>query len=81
MMPPCSWSTPGRKPGTSSSVTNGMLNASHSCTNRAAFSDAWMSSTPANDCGWFATMPTTCPSIRVNAQITLVAQRSWTSMN
>ncbi len=81
MMPPCSWSTPGRKPGTSSSVISGMLNASHICTNRAAFSEAWMSSTPASDCGWFATIPTTWPSSRVSATITLVAQRSWISMN
>ena len=71
MMPPCSWSTPGRKPGTSSSVTIGMLKASHICTKRAAFSDASMSSTPARDCGWLATMPTTWPSSRASAQMML----------
>ena len=38
MIPPCSWSTPGRKPGTSSRVTIGMLKASHIWTKRAAFS-------------------------------------------
>src|SRR3954453_4145339 len=64
MIPPCSWSTPGRKPGTSTSVTSGMLNASQVCTNRAAFSLASMSSTPARTAGWFATMPTTWPSRR-----------------
>ncbi len=51
MTPPCSWATPGRKPGTSTRVTSGMLKASHSWTKRAAFSDEWMSSTPASDWG------------------------------
>ena len=47
-MPPYSWSVPGRKPGTSTNVTSEMLNASHVRTNRAAFSDASMSSEPAS---------------------------------
>src|SRR5579864_1216345 len=37
MMPPYSWSVPGRKPGTSTKVINEMLNASQVRTNRAAF--------------------------------------------
>ena len=58
MMPPCSCATPGRKPGTSSNVTIGMLNASQKRMKRAALSDALMSSTPASTAGWFATIPT-----------------------
>ena len=42
----------GRKPGTSTNVTSGTLNASHVRTNRAAFSDASMSSVPARFDGW-----------------------------
>ena len=55
-------------------VISGMLKASHSETNRAAFSLALMSSTPALARGWLATMPTTCPSIRARAHTTLAAQ-------
>ena len=43
MIPPYSWTVPGRKPGTSSNVTSGMLNASQNRTNRAPFTDASMS--------------------------------------
>ena len=42
-MPFHSWSVPGRKPGTSTKVSTGMLNASQVRTNRAAFSEASMS--------------------------------------
>src|ERR1700750_1097771 len=38
MMPPHSCAVPGRKPGTSTNVTSGMLNASQVRTQRAAFS-------------------------------------------
>jgi hypothetical protein len=38
MMPFHSWSVPGRKPGTSTNVSTGTLNASHVRTKRAAFS-------------------------------------------
>ena len=62
MIPPYSWSTPGRKPGTSTNVTSGMLKASHVRTNRAAFSADSMSSTPASTIGWLPTMPTVRPS-------------------
>ena len=40
MMPSHSWSVPGRKPGTSTNVSTGTLNASQVRTKRAAFSDA-----------------------------------------
>ncbi len=66
MMPPYSCTVPGRKPGTSSNVTSGMLNASQNRTNRAPFTDASMSSVPASTAGWFATMPTGRPSSRAN---------------
>src|ERR1700748_1993340 len=36
MIPPHSWSVPGRKPGTSTNVTIGMVNASQGGTERAA---------------------------------------------
>ncbi len=47
MMPPYSWSVPGKKPGTSTNVTSGMLKQSQKRTKRAAFIEASMSSTPA----------------------------------
>ena len=56
-MPLYSWSVPGRKPGTSTSMTIGMLKQSQVRTNRAAFSEALMSRQPANWVGWLATMP------------------------
>ena len=37
---------PGRKPGTSSNVMIGMLNASQNRTNRAPFTDAFISKQP-----------------------------------
>lgn len=49
MMPPYSWPVPGRKPGTSTSVTSGMLNASQKRTKRAAFTDALISRQPAEN--------------------------------
>ena len=61
-MPRHSRSRPGSKPGVSTNVTIGRLNASHHATNRAALRDASMSSVPARCCGWFATMPTGRPS-------------------
>ena len=51
MIPFHSWSAPGRKPGTSTKVRIGMLNASQVRTNRAAFSDALMSRQPAKCMG------------------------------
>src|SRR5258707_1233089 len=46
MMPPYSCVVPGRNPGTSTKVTSGMLNESQKRTNRAALSEALMSSDP-----------------------------------
>src|SRR5262245_4336173 len=66
MMPPYSWSTPGRNPGTSTNVTSGMLKASQVRTKRAAFSELSMSSTPASTIGWLPTTPTGEPSSRAN---------------
>jgi len=68
MMPLCSCSTPGRKPGTSQNVTNGMLKASHVRTNFAAFDDDSMSNTPAMAMGLLPTIPTGCPPSRANPQ-------------
>src|SRR5205809_928067 len=79
MMPACSCAVPGRKPGTSTNVTSGMLKASQKRTNRAAFTDASMSSTPARIIGCCATTPTDLPSSRANAQMMFCAQPSWTS--
>jgi hypothetical protein len=66
MIPPYSCAVPGRKPGTSSNTSSGMLNASQNRTNRAAFSLDSMSSVPARTFGWFATTPTVLPSSRAN---------------
>ena len=73
MMPPYSCRVPGRKPGTSSNVTSGMLKASQKRTKRAAFTDASMSSVPARCAGWFATMPTERPPSRANPTMMLRA--------
>src|SRR5215469_8402111 len=61
MIPPHSWPVPGRKPGTSTNVKIGMLNASQVRTNRAAFSLASMSRQPARCIGWLATTPAGAP--------------------
>ncbi len=81
MIPFHSCEVPGRKPGTSQNVTIGMLNASQVRMNRAAFSDASMSSTPAIWFGWLPTMPTAWPSIRPKPQRMFRAKCSWTSKN
>ena len=47
MRPPYSWSVPGKNPGTSTKVTNGIENASQNLTNLAAFQLASESRTPA----------------------------------
>ena len=76
MIPPYSWSVPGRNPGTSTKVTSGTLNASQVRTKRAAFSDASMSSVPASTWGWLPTIPTTWPSMRAKPQTMFIAH-SW----
>ena len=52
------------------------MKASQKATNRAAFCEAGMSSVPASDSGWLATMPIGRPPIVANAVTTLVAHRS-----
>ncbi len=64
MMPPYSWAVPGRKPGTSTKVTIGMLKQSQKRTKRAALREESMSRQPASTIGWLATMPTVWPSSR-----------------
>ena len=73
MMPPHSCLVPGRKPGTSTNVSSGTLNASHVRTKRAALTLASMSSTPAMLDGWLPTTPTAMPSRRLKPQMTFVA--------
>src|ERR1044072_65733 len=51
MMPVCSCSTPGRKPGTSTKVRTGTLKASQVRTKRAAFSLAAEAGAPASTQG------------------------------
>ena len=79
MIPPHSWSVPGRKPGTSVKVTIGTLKASQKRTKRAAFSDASMSSTPAICAGWLPTMPTGFPPRRAKPMTMFIAKCSCTS--
>ncbi len=79
MMPPYSWLAPGRNPGVSSSVSNGMLNASQNRMNRDAFSLESMSSVPASTFGWFATIPIDRPSRRANPVSTFIAHSGNTS--
>src|SRR5437879_10281798 len=64
MIPPNSCCVPGKKPGTSSNVTSGILNASQKRTNLAPFTEALMSRQPAKIAGWLATIPTGRPSSR-----------------
>ena len=73
MMPPHSWLVPGRKPGTSTNVSSGMLNASQVRTKRAALAEASMSSTPASWAGWLPTMPIAKPSRRAKPQMMFLA--------
>ena len=62
--PLCSWNVPGKKPGTSTKVTSGMLNASQKRTKRAALRAESISRHPAICVGWLATNPTVWPSMR-----------------
>ena len=65
----------------STSVTSGTLKASQVRTNRAALSDASMSSTPASTAGCCATTPTDRPSTLASPHTTFRAQCSCTSVN
>ena len=79
MMPCRSTALPIMKPGTSARKINGMLNASHSHTNRATLSDESTNSTPPLCMGWFATTPTGQPSSRPSPVITSRANRGLIS--
>jgi hypothetical protein len=57
-----SWSVPGKKPGTSSNTSNGILKLSQKRTKRAALVDELISSTPAKNAGWLATIPMLRPA-------------------
>ena len=81
MIPPCSWSTPGRNPGTSTKVTSGTLKQSQVRTNRAALVDASMSSAPASTAGCWATIPTLRPPRWANPTMMFCAQPGWISRN
>jgi hypothetical protein len=59
---------PGRKPGTSTNVTSGMLKQSQKRTNRAALTEASMSRQPARCFGWLATTPTERPPTRARSR-------------
>ena len=52
------------KPGTSARNSSGMLNALQVQMKRAALSAESTNSTPPLTFGWFATIPTTRPSMR-----------------
>ena len=58
-----------------------MLNASQKRTNRAAFTDALMSSAPAMTFGWLATIPTGWPSRCANPTTMFIAKYGCTSKN
>ena len=81
MIPPHSCPVPGRKPGTSTKVSTGMLKQSQVRTNRAAFSEASMSRVPAKCMGWLATTPTLAPSTRPNPTTMFCAKPAWISRN
>ena len=73
MMPWRSTLDPTMKPGTSARNTSGMLNASHSHTNRATLSEESTNSTPPLCTGWLATTPITWPSRRASPTTTSFA--------
>jgi hypothetical protein len=77
--PVLSCATPGMKPGTSTRVTIGMLNASQKRMKREPLSDASTSIAPASQPGWLATKPTVAPSMRPKPTTMLRANRGFTS--
>src|SRR5438132_947106 len=79
MMPWRSTAEPIMNPGTSARNTSGMLNASHSHTNRATLSEESTKRTPPLCIGWLATTPTTSPSRRPSPVMTSFAQSGLTS--
>ena len=67
MIPPFSCSTPGMKPGVSTTKTSGRLYESQNRMKPAALSDASLSIAPDMYIGWLAITPTGRPSTRANA--------------
>lgn len=51
IIPPYSWFEPGKNPGTSTNVINGILNESQNLTNLAALTDESISKQPARFVG------------------------------
>ena len=76
---PVTFHVPGRKPGTSTKVTIGMLKQSQKRTKRAALRLASESSTPASTIGWLATKPTVRPSTRPKPVTMFPAKPAWIS--
>lgn len=60
-------------PGTSTKVIIGMLKASQKRTNRAPFTDEFISRQPAANLGLFPTIPTVSPFILANPIIRFLA--------
>src|SRR5439155_16876163 len=81
MIPCRSTADPIMNPGTSARKSSGMLNASHSHTNRATLSAESTNRTPPRCAGWFATTPTTSPSSRPSPQMTSLAKSGLISKN
>ena len=73
MIPPHSWLVPGKKPGTSTKLTIGILNASQKRIKREDLSDALISRQPAITFGWLAIIPTLWPLKRAKQVMILVA--------
>ena len=69
----------GEEAGTSTKVMIGRLKQSQKRTKRPAFTDASMSSTPARNAGWLATMPTERPPRRAKPQTMFRAKAGCTS--
>ena len=72
-MPLYSWEVPGKKPGTSTKVTIGILKQSQKRIYLAAFQEESISRHPANTIGWFATIPTVFPPILAKPTIIFFA--------
>ena len=66
IIPPYSCAVPGIKPGTSTRVSIGILNASQNLTNLAAFLLESISKQPAKTSGWLATTPIVSPFNLIN---------------
>ena len=61
------------EPGTSTKVSNGMLNASQKRMKRAALREESQSNTPAMKAGWFAMIPVEIPLKRAKPTMMFLA--------